>query len=89
MVTDDLRAAALWYRDAWKGRVDRGAGGAGGSVICNDLTSPFEDFMGPERQSFCTNIAAEVASIVAEALVRVGERPTIEPVSEAGAGSTE
>ena len=82
MVTSDLRAAASWYRDAWKKRVDRGAGGVDGSIICNDLTSPFDDFMGAARHGFCTNIAAEVAAIVAEALVRLGATVEISPVDD-------
>ena len=64
-LTDVLRGAAVEYRREWQRRVDRGSGGAGGSIVCNDLTSPFDDFQGPERQQFCTNIAADVASIVA------------------------
>ena len=81
-VTGDLRAAATWYRDAWRERVDLGEGGAGGSIVCNDLTSTFEDFTGSARQRFCTNIAAEVAAVVAEALVRLGVPVDITPVAE-------
>jgi len=79
-VTERLRVAATRYRDEWTRRVDRGSGGANGSVICNDLTSPFDDFRGAARQRFCTNIAAEVAAIVADILVRFGALPEITPV---------
>ncbi len=81
-MTGDLRAAATWYRDAWRERVDLGEGGAGGSIVCNDLTSTFDDFAGSARQAFCTNIAAEVAAAVAEALVRLGVPVDITPVAE-------
>jgi hypothetical protein len=76
-VTPQLREAAAAYRTAWRKRVDRGPGGAGGSVICNDLTAAQGDFQGAQRQSFCTNIAATVAEIVAETLVRAGVSFTV------------
>jgi hypothetical protein len=46
------------------------------------LTAPLGDFHGPERQAFCTNIAAEVASIVAEVLARCGCEVEIGEVEE-------
>ena len=79
-VTPELRAAAAFYRRAWRERVDRGPGGEGGSIVCNVLTAPFGDFQGEARQSFCTHIAATVAEIVAEALVRFDVPFTITPV---------
>ena len=80
-VTDELRRAAAHYRRLWDERVDRGPGGACGSIVCNDLTSVFEDFMGEPRQKFCTSIAATVAEIVAEILVRLDALDEITPIA--------
>ena len=80
-VTDELRLAAGHYRRRWDERVDRGPGGACGSIVCNDLTSVFEDFMGEPRQMFCTSIAATVAEIVAEILVRLEALEEITPIA--------
>ena len=80
-VTDELRRAAAHYRRLWDERVDRGPGGACGSIVCNDLTSVFEDFMGEPRQKFCTSIAATVAEIVAEILVRLDALAEITPIA--------
>ena len=79
-VTGELRAAAAYYRAAWTDRVDAGEGGRSGSIVCNDLTGVFADFMGAERQTFCTSIAATVAEVVAETLIRFGATPKIEPL---------
>ena len=80
-VTDELRLAAGHYRRLWDERVDRGPGGACGSIVCNDLTSVFEDFMGEPRQMFCTSLAATVAEIVAEILVRLEALEEITPIA--------
>lgn len=87
-VTLDLRLAATFYRQQWLEKVDRGEGGRGGSVICNDLTSPLGDFQGPERQRFCTNIAATVAAIVAETLIRFEQKLEITPIAGIDEGET-
>lgn len=79
-VTPALGEAAAFYRSEWLRRVDRGKGGASGGIICNVLTAPFGDFQGEERQGFCTNIAAAVAEIVAETLVRFGVPFEITPI---------
>ena len=79
-VTEELRLAAAAYRRLWTERVDRGAGGSTGSIICNDLTSPFEDFMGEPRQQFCTSIASTVAGAVAEILVRLEALEEVTPI---------
>ncbi len=84
-VTDELRSAMTRYRTEWIGRVDRGPAGAGAAptevdIICNHLTAPLGDFHGPARQSFCTNIAAVVAEIVAELLVRHGVEFEVTPI---------
>jgi hypothetical protein len=68
------------------GGVPAAAGGGGGTVpaqldiICNHLTTPFGDFQGPARQRFCTSIAAEVAEIVAEILLRAGVDFEVKPI---------
>ena len=78
-VTDELRAAVTWYQRAWAERLDLGPGagpppapGAAPDVTCNNLTRPLGDFAGPARRGFCTQLAADVAGLVAEALVRFG-----------------
>ena len=76
-VTPALREAAIYYRREWQTRLDRG--GASG-IICNVLTGPFSNFHSAERQSFCTNIAATIAEIVAETLVRFGAQFEITPI---------
>lgn len=81
-VTPALREAADLYRAMWQERVDRGEGGRSGTIICNDLTSPFGNFQGPERHAFCTNIASEVAAIVEEILIRLGSPVEIVPATE-------
>ena len=78
-VTDTLRAAVKWYQNAWAARVDRGGAP---DIICNSLVRRFDDFMGPERAAFCTNIAAEVAALTAEALLRHGLTPEIPPLPD-------
>lgn len=80
-VTDALRAAIVWYQDAWRRRIDRGASP---DIVCNNLTRPFGDFRGPARMRFCTGVAADVAALTAEALVRFADeaqRPPIEPIA--------
>jgi hypothetical protein len=88
-VTPALRQALELYREAWTRRVDRGPSARSGGgpiraedIVCNRLTAPLGDFHGPERQAFCTNIAAEVASIVAEVLARCGCEVEIGEVEE-------
>jgi hypothetical protein len=79
--TASLRAAVTWYQEAWHQRLDLGPGHAGGvDVICNSLVRRFADFAGAERREFCTSIAASVAALVAEALIRAGQPPTIAPL---------
>ncbi len=84
-VTEALRGAIEWYQGVVRFRIqiDDSA-----STVCNDLTRPLGVFHGLERKAFCTNLAAQVAEMTAEAMVRFGsekQRPTIEPV---GGGST-
>lgn len=71
VVTPALREAITWYQEA-AARIDRGASP---DTICNNLVRPLGDFAGPRRKAFCTSIAAEVAALTAEALVRFGGEP--------------
>ncbi|MEZ4238278.1 MAG: hypothetical protein R3F59_19430 [Myxococcota bacterium] len=79
-VTEPLRAAATEYEARWRGRVDRGA--AGDAVVCNALVAQFPDFAGPARARFCTGLAAAVAGLVAEVILRNGGELRIAPVPE-------
>ena len=85
-----LREAARLYRNEWTRRVNRGCGSSVTpqqtvDIICNRLTAPLGDFQGPERQRFCTNIAADVAEIVAEILLRAGCALEISPITDPAA----
>lgn len=84
-VTPKLREAIHYYREQWQKRADLGPGcerRADGSldIICNHLTAPQGDFQGEKRQQFCTNIAATVAELVAETLVKFGAKFDITPI---------
>ena len=68
-VTPALRSAMTWYQAQVPTRIDRGSSP---DIVCNNLTRPLGDFAGPARQQFCTNLAAEVAALTAEALLRFG-----------------
>jgi hypothetical protein len=73
-VTSALRAAIGWYQDAWLTRLRAG----NPDIVCDHLVRPHGDFAGPARKAFCTNIAADVAALTAEALCRFGTiRPEI------------
>jgi hypothetical protein len=76
-VTPELRAAVTWFQDAWLTRLRANDP----DIICDHLVRPHGDFAGPARKAFCTNIAADVSALTAEALCRFSaQRPTIEPV---------
>jgi hypothetical protein len=52
-------------------------------IICDNLVRPHGEFLGPARKAFCTNLAADVAALTAEALCRFSRwRPTISPFEE-------
>ena len=68
-VTDELRRAVTWYQAEVAQRIDRGSSP---DLICNNLTRPLGDFRGPARAQFCTNLAAQIAELTAEALIRFG-----------------
>jgi hypothetical protein len=79
-VTPSLRAAVAWYQDAWHKRLVPDFP-SGPDIICDNLVRPHGDFAGPARKAFCTNLAADVAALTAEALCRFASaRPTITPV---------
>jgi hypothetical protein len=71
-VTPHLRAAMVWYQRASRDRIDRGSSP---DIVCNNLTRLFGEFAGARRLEFCTNVAAEVAALTAEALIRFGDGP--------------
>jgi hypothetical protein len=84
-VTPILREAMRYYREQWEKRAQLGAGCVRRSdgtldITCNHLTAPQGEFQGEKRQQFCTNIAATVAEIVAETLVKYGAEFEIKPV---------
>ena len=73
-VTPALRTAVTWYQDAWLARLRHD----NPDIVCDNLVRPHGDFMGPARKQFCTNLAADVAALTAEALCRFGVvRPEI------------
>lgn len=75
-VTPVLREAVLWYQDAWQRRLVPDEP----DIICDHLVRRHGDFAGPARKAFCTNLAADVAALAAEALCRFGAtRPPITP----------
>src|SRR5688572_261331 len=64
------RAAITWYQSAWRTRLVPDQP----DIVCNHLVRPHGDFAGPARKAFCTNLAAEVAALTAEALCRFAPR---------------
>ncbi len=78
-VTQVLRDAVTWYQDAWRTRLVP----TQPTITCNDLVRPHGEFLGPARKAFCTSLAADVAALTAEALVRFapGVRPQITEIS--------
>ena len=74
-VTPALREAIAWFQDAWLARLR----GGNPDIVCDHLVRPHGDFAGAARKAFCTNIAADVAALTAEALCRFApdKRPAI------------
>lgn len=68
-VTDKLRAAANRYRELWQQKLYLGKSP---DHICENLTGQFSEFTSPERMNFCTNLAADVAAIIAQVLGEFG-----------------
>jgi hypothetical protein len=79
-VTAELHEAMERYEVRWRARVDRGAA-PGEDIICNTLTGPFPIFRSPERHAFCTALATEVATAVAEVLADMGYEPKVTPIA--------
>ena len=76
-VTPTLRDAVIWYQSAWQRRLVPDQP----DIICDHLVRPHGDFAGPARKKFCTNLAADVAALTAEALCRFATtRPPITPI---------
>ena len=65
-VTPALRDAVTWYQAAWHARLVP----TQPDIVCDNLVRPHGDFLGPARKAFCTNLAAAVAALTAEALCR-------------------
>jgi hypothetical protein len=76
-VTQALREAVVHYQAAIARRVDRGGSP---TIICNDLTHRFQDFKSQERHDFCTGIAATVAEVLAETILKYGGHLDITPL---------
>lgn len=75
-VTPALRDAVTWYQRAWQAKLF--ADQAAPDVVCDSLVRPHGEFLGPARKAFCTNLAADVAAMTAEALCRFAtSRPEI------------
>lgn len=83
-VTAALRDAMERYEARWRERVERGAA-PGEGIVCNTLVGPFPIFRSPERHAFCTALATEVATAVAEVLAEGGVTVPVTPVTVAGA----
>lgn len=65
---EKLRDAMIYYQRRWK-EIQQAEGWT--DTICNTLTAPLGEFHGERRASFCTNMAADAAALVAETLVRL------------------
>ena len=76
-VTPALRDAVTWYQDAWQARLFPDSGGQP-DITCDKLVRPHGEFLGPARKAFCTNLAADVAALTAEALCRFA--PAARPI---------
>ena len=69
--TPEVRAAAEDYGRRWREVLFAGRE-APDIPVCNHLVAPHGDFAGPARTSYCTNLVAEVAALVAEVALRHG-----------------
>jgi len=82
-VTPALRGAITWYQAAWRARRFPGvAPEVDVDIRCNTLTRPLGVFTGPTRAAFCTALAADVAELTAEALVRFGDASALPPITD-------
>jgi hypothetical protein len=74
-----LRDAIVRYQAEVARRVPRGPGG---TIVCNDLVSPFPDFHAEPRALFCTALSAQVAEIVAEIVLDLGGTLEVTPIRQ-------
>lgn len=74
-----LRQAITAFQGEVARRVPRGPGG---TIVCNDLVSPFPDFHEEARGLFCTALTAQVAEIVAEIVVELGGPLEVTPIRQ-------
>lgn len=77
-VTPELRAAMTRYLARVRTELDRGGVD---SLVCNDMTAPWGDFMGPARHGFCTAVVGQVAQLVDETLREHGVEVTASPIT--------
>lgn len=66
-VTPSLRQAITWYQEQVPTRIDRGDAP---DLVCDSLVRRHGEFLGAARKAYCTHLAAEVAAMTAEALLR-------------------
>jgi hypothetical protein len=83
-VTPALRAAMQRYLARVHAELDRGSAT---TLVCNDITAPHGDFMGPARHAFCTAIVGQVAQLVDDTLREHGVEIEATPIALAD-GST-
>ncbi|HET7754598.1 MAG TPA: hypothetical protein VFK85_11875 [Anaeromyxobacteraceae bacterium] len=69
-VTPALREATTHYRAEIARRLSR----PGAIPACDALLERFADFQSDERKAFCTDIAATVAEVLADTVLRFGGR---------------
>jgi hypothetical protein len=77
-VTPELRAAMGRYLARVRTELDRGGVD---SLVCNDMTAPWGEFMGPARHGFCTTVVGQVAQLVDETLREHGVEVAASPVT--------
>lgn len=69
-VTPALRVAMGELEVRWPQRLGLARGTGDAAIVCNTLVAPFEVFAGPQRASFCTRLATEAATLLAEIVLR-------------------
>ena len=86
-VTDDLRHAINWYQRQVPIRIDPMSSP---DYVCNNLTRQHGNFDGDRRKQFCTALTADVAALVAEAVVRFRPDlpPDVAPIADLQPGET-
>jgi hypothetical protein len=74
-----LRQAMTRFHEQVARKLPRGPGG---TIVCNDIVSPFPDFSSDGRLLYCTVIASTVAEIVAEIIIDLGGTIDPKPIRE-------